>query len=212
MENKKRHDKVIGEQVVESLKGNFFDAIYFETSGEAATHIMDYIKEGDKIGFGGSMTISGMGIQKKSLDKKAIVLDHNNPELSKDEKLAVKRQQLTCDLFLCSSNAITLGGELVNIDCVGNRVGAMTFGPQKVIIAVGVNKICLDTEDAYIRIETKAAPLNLKKLNWDNPCIKTGVCMDCHNNTRGCRIYSVIKRKPMQSDITVLVIGEELGY
>lgn len=212
MENKKWHDKVIGERVVESLKENFFDAIYFETSVEATAYIMDYIKEGDKIGFGGSATISEMGIQKKALDKKAIILDHNNPALSKDEKQAIRRQQLTCDLFLCSSNAITLDGELVNIDCVGNRVSAMTFGPQKVIIAVGVNKICRDTEEAFNRNETIAAPLNIKKLNWDNPCIKTGVCMDCHSSTRGCRVYSVIKRKPLQSNITVLVIGEELGY
>ena len=212
MENKKCNDNITGEQVVRALKENFFDAIYFQSSEEAINYIMSHIKEGDKVGFGGSVTIPEMGIHKKSLDKKAIVLDHNDPALTKVEKLAVKRQQLTCDLFLCSSNVITLNGELVNIDCVGNRISAMTFGPQKVIIAVGVNKICLDTAESFIRNETKAAPLNMKKLNWPNPCLETGVCMDCHSNTRGCRIYSILKRKPMQSDITVVVIGEELSY
>jgi hypothetical protein len=212
MEIKKWHNNVIGERVVNVLKENLFDAVYFETSDEAAAFIMEHVKEGDKVGFGGSETIAGMGIQEKVLDKKAIVLDHNDPTLSGNEKLAVKRQQLTCDLFLCSSNAITLDGELVNVDGAGNRVGAMTFGPKKVIIAAGVNKICANQEEAFVRIKTKAAPMNMQRLNLPNPCIKSGVCMDCQGNTRACRIYSVIKKKPMQSDITVVIIGEELGY
>lgn len=212
MEIKNWHNNVIGERVVNALKENLFDAVYFETSKQASAFILEHVKQGDKVGFGGSATITGMGIQGKVLDKKAIVLDHNDSALSGEEKLAIKRQQLTCDLFLCSSNAITLDGELVNVDGVGNRVGAMTFGPQKVIIAAGINKICLDEAEAFIRIETKAAPMNVKRLNLPNPCIKTGICVDCQASTRGCRIYSVIKKKPMQTDITVVIIGEELGY
>lgn len=212
MSIKEWHNRVIGERVVSALKNNFFDAVYFETSKEATDFIMEYVKVGSRVGFGGSDTISEMDIQKKVLEKGAIVLDHNDPSLSKEEKLAVRRDQLTSDLFLCSSNAATLEGELINIDCVGNRVSAMTFGPQKVIVAIGINKLCKNEEEAFNRIQTKAAPMNIKRLNWANPCVETGICTNCKSSTRACRVYSLLKRKPLQSNITIVIIGQELGY
>lgn len=212
MVNNNWDENGIEERVVQALKDNFFDAVYYETAQKAADFIAEQIKEGDKVGFGGSATIAGMDILKKVLEKRVVVLDHNDPTLSKEEKLETRRQQLTCDLFLCSSNAVTLTGELVNVDCVGNRVSAMTFGPRKTIIAVGKNKICSDEKEAFIRIKTKAAPMNTKRLNWSNPCAETGICENCKSMSRGCRVYSVIRRKPIQSNITVVVIGEDLGY
>ena len=206
------HNETIGLKVVEVLKTNGFSALYCKTGEDASEFIMNNVHKGDKIGFGGSMTVKDLGMQEKVKSMGGLVLDHNDPNLSLEEKMETMRAELLCDVFLCSSNAVTLEGELVNIDGVGNRVAAMSFGPKKVIVVVGINKICKNEATAFERIEQIVAPMNCKRLNMPNPCIKTGTCSDCKADTRACRIYSVIKRKPMRTDITVVVIGENFGY
>ena len=206
------HNETIGLKVVEVLKTNGFSALYCKTGEDASEFIMNNVHKGDKVGFGGSMTVKDLGIQQKVKSMGGLVLDHNVPNLSLEEKMETMRGELLCDVFLCSSNAVTLQGELVNIDGVGNRVAAMSFGPKKVIVVVGINKICKNEATAFERIEQIVAPMNCKRLNMPNPCTKTGTCSDCKADTRACRIYSVIKRKPMRTDITVVVIGENFGY
>ncbi|KGM95595.1 lactate utilization protein C [Clostridium novyi A str. 4552] len=213
MENiNKWHNEIIGEKVVKALKENYFDAVYFEKKEDAAKYILDNIKTGDSVGFGGSVTVQELDIKNKIKKMDTKILDHGDSSLTPEEKLNVKRAQLTSDLFLCSSNAITMNGELVNIDGAGNRVAAMTFGPKKVIVVAGINKIVTDEKSAFERIEVLAAPKNTKRLSKSTPCTKTGVCMNCKNEDRICRIYSVIKRKPMGANMTVVIIGEEMGY
>ena len=206
------HNETIGLKTVEVLKKNGFSALYCKRGAEASEFIMNNVHKGDKVGFGGSMTIKKLGIQEKVKSMGGIVLDHGDPTLSADERMETMRGELLCDVFLCSSNAVTLEGELVNIDGSGNRVAAMSFGPKKVIVVVGINKICKNEASAFERIRQIAAPMNSKRLNMPNPCTKTGTCSDCKSDTRICRIYSVIKRMPMRADITVVVIGENFGY
>ncbi|MBU3216689.1 lactate utilization protein [Clostridium estertheticum] len=206
------HNETIGLKVVENLKRNDFSAIYFKTGVEASKFIMENIREGDKVGFGGSMTVVKLGIQEKVASLGGFVLDHGDPTLSLDDKMETMRGELLSDVFICSSNAVTMDGELVNIDGVGNRIAAMTFGPKKVIVVVGVNKICKNESSAFERLEQIAAPMNNMRLKMPNPCTKTGVCMDCKVASRICRVYSVIKRRPVRTDMTVILIGEELGY
>lgn len=206
------HNETIGLKAVEALKKNGFEAVYYNSGAETSEFIMNNVVKGDKVGFGGSMTIKKLGMQEKVEAMGGIVLDHGIPSLSPEEKMETMRGELLSDVFLCSSNAVTLEGELVNIDGVGNRVAAMTFGPKKVIIVVGVNKICKNEAAAFQRIEQIVAPKNCKRLNMPNPCTKTGVCSDCKSDTRACRVYSVIKRKPMRTDITVVVVGEDFGF
>jgi hypothetical protein len=119
---------------------------------------------------------------------------------------------MTCDLFLSSSNAITMHGELVNIDGVGNRVNAISFGPKKVIIVASYNKVVENVEDAIKRVRNVASPANSKRLNMDVPCGKVGVCTDCDSPDRACRVIVILERRPMLSDILVILLGEELGY
>lgn len=206
------HNETLGNKVVESLKKNAFDALYFEKGEEALEYISAHISKDTKVAFGGSMTIKALKVKEKAEEKGAIILDHGDAKLSGDEKLKVMREELTSDLFLCSSNAVTLDGELINIDGAGNRVAAITFGPKKVILVVGINKICKDENEGFNRLKLIACPKNNMRLNKPNPCTKTGVCMDCKSDSRICRVYSVIKRKPMCSDITVIIVGESLGY
>ena len=206
------HNETIGLKVVENLKKHDFSAMYFKTGEEASKFIMGNINKGDKVGFGGSMTVVKLGIQEKVASLGGIVLDHGDPTLSADDKMETMRGELLSDVFICSSNAVTMDGELVNIDGVGNRIAAMTFGPKKVIIVVGVNKICKDEASAFERLKQVASPMNNMRLKTPNPCTKTGICMDCKSASRICRVYSVIKRRPARTDMTVVIIGDTFGY
>lgn len=208
----KWHNQAIGERVVKALEKNQFHAIYFETKEQAENFIMYHIKPGDVVAFGGSVTIKSMDIKKKIIKIGGTIIDHGEPGITQDEKIDIMRKELVSDLFLCSSNAVTLNGELVNVDGAGNRVAAITFGPKKVIMVVGVNKIVKDEKAAFERIKNIAAPQNNKRLACSNPCTITGSCMDCDSKNRICRAYSVLKKKPMLSDISVIIIGEEMGF
>ena len=208
----KWHNEILGNKVVKALEKNGFHAIYFETKEQAENFIMYHVKSGDDVGFGGSQTIKALDLKKRIREIGGNILDHGDFGLNKEQKLQVMRAELVSDLFLCSSNAITLNGELVNIDGAGNRVAAMTFGPRKVIVVAGVNKIVEDIEEGFRRIRNNASPKNNKRLSLKNPCTINGNCIDCKSETRICRAYSVLKRKPMQSDISVVIIGEELGF
>ncbi|HEY3424503.1 MAG TPA: LUD domain-containing protein, partial [Negativicutes bacterium] len=110
------------------------------------------------------------------------------------------------------ANAITLTGEIVNRDAFGNRVAAMMFGPKKVIIIVGINKIVSDTEEAEKRIRMYAAPMNNKRYELPNPCVKLGECVDCKSSTRACNITTVLSRRPPLTDIHIVVLGENFGF
>ena len=206
------HNETIAARAVASLKKNGFTAEYCADAAAAAEEVLKYIKKGMTVGFGGSMTIKDLGIAQKAEEIGAEILDHTNSSLSQDEKLTVMRRQLTSDLFLCSTNALTLDGELVNIDGVGNRVAAMTFGPKKNIVVAGINKVVINLDAAFDRIENVAAPMNSRRLERPNPCAKTGSCEDCQGQSRICRSYSVIKKSPSRSDFHVIIVGEKLGY
>jgi L-lactate utilization protein LutB len=206
------HAEALGNAAVKALKKSGFDAAYVATSEEAAERVMSFVKPKTTVGFGGSMTIKALGIQEKAKAKGAVLLDHGDPSLSPEQKKAILQKQLTCDLFLCSSNAVTLEGDIVNVDGNGNRVAALSYGPAKNVVVVGINKIVQDLDEAYARIELYASPMNNKRLDRPNPCVKAGVCQDCQGDSRICRIYQVLHRKPGLSDFTVIVVGESLGY
>ena len=119
---------------------------------------------------------------------------------------------MSADLFLSSANAVTLKGELVNIDGIGNRVNSINFGPGKVLLVAGYNKIVEDVQGGIERIKNVSAPLNAKRLNIDVPCAKVGKCLDCNSPNRICRAIVIHERKPSLTDIFIILVGEELGY
>jgi hypothetical protein len=140
------------------------------------------------------------------------ILNHGLSGLTPEERMTIMRRQLTCDLFLTGTNAVTLSGWLVNIDGNGNRVAAMFFGPKKVIVVAGRNKIVDgDLQDAIDRIKNWASPPNAKRLNYNTPCAKTGFCSNCNSPERICRVTTIIDRKPRVMDIRVLVVNEDMG-
>lgn len=205
------HTETPGKRATENLRRNNFNAFYFDTPAEATEYICKQIVPGMKVAFGGSMTIRMMGIREKAAALGAILIDHGAPGLTGEEKLETMRRELTSDLFISSSNAITTGGVLVNVDGYGNRVAAMIFGPRKVIIVAGINKIVENEQAAFDRLEQVAGPMNMKRLERGTPCTHDGICHDCHSVNRGCRAYTIIRRRPTLTPTDVLIVGEEMG-
>lgn len=201
------------QMAVESLNRNGFNARYCAVPQEASDYIISEADEAVTIGFGGSMSIVGMGVESHLRGQGKQILNHNNPALSGVEKLEVMRRQLTCDLFLSGCNALTLSGELVNIDGAGNRTASMLFGPRKVIVVVGRNKLVDGTvHDAITRVRNWASPPNAKRLGLKTPCAITGFCSNCSSPDRICRITTVIDRKPRLTDLHVLVVNADMGF
>ncbi len=137
---------------------------------------------------------------------------HSAPGLSSEERREVMRRQLTCDLFLTGTNALTLSGCLVNIDATGNRVASMIFGPKTVIVVAGRNKLVEgDIAAATRRVKERSSPPNARRLNFNTPCARTGFCCDCRSPDRICRATTVIDRRPRLTDLRVLVVNEDMG-
>lgn len=206
------HHDLVGERAAEALRRNDFDAVYCRSAEEAAEEVLRLVPENGTVGLGGSWTVKELGVVEKLKARGNIILDHGAPGLENDERVRIRRAQLTADAFLTGSNAVTMDGRLVNTDGSGNRVAAMIFGPGKVIVVAGVNKIVRDVEEAEERIRKTAAPINNKRLNLPNPCVKTGECMDCQGPTRICNVTTILHKRPKLTEMHVILVGEELGF
>jgi hypothetical protein len=193
-----------------ALKSNEYLAYFVPEAREAKQMVLEAVGEGARVGLAGSKTLRQMDLPAALLAKGATLLDHWDPSLSVEESLQVRREQLLCDLFLSSVNAVTETGELVSCDGIGNRIAAATFGPWKVMLLVGAQKIVPDRNAALQRIKT-VAPQRAQGLELDLPCTDDGVCVDCSDPNRICRATLVLHRRPMLTDMTVILIGEPLG-
>ncbi len=201
------------QKAVASLEKHDFTALYCETREDAFNYIISEGEKASTIGFGGSMSIVSLGVEAKLKEMGKEILNHGNPSLSRDERVEIMRRQLSCDLFLSGCNALTLEGELVNIDATGNRVAAMFFGPKKVIVVAGRNKLVDgDITDAIKRVKNYATPPNSKRLNFRTPCASTGLCGNCDSPDRLCRVTTIIDRRPRFTDLHVLVVNQDIGF
>lgn len=199
-------------RTLKALKKNEFLAYYFPKADEARHLVLHSVREGMRVGLGGSMTLREMGMVEGLKEKGALILDHWDESLSFEETLRVRKEQLVCDVLLSSVNAVTEAGELVSRDGIGNRTSAMTFGPEKVFLLAGTQKIVPDLAAAIRRIDEVAAPRRAKSLSMDLPCTKADGCVNCNDPNRICRATLILHRRPLLTDITVILIGEALGY
>ncbi len=195
-----------------ALEKNGFATMLFPSRQEAVPYLMQAAAEATTVGFGGSMTITELGLAGFLAQAGKKTLLHTLPGLSPAERRQVMQEQLGCDLFFTSTNALTLKGQLVNIDATGNRVGAMAFGPKRVIVVAGANKLVVDLDSALKRIKEMASPPNARRLGYKTPCAQTGVCSDCNSPQRICRITTIIEKCPRATDIQVCLINEDFGY
>ena len=200
------------ERTLKALRQNRFEAEFVPRASDAPGEIFKRIPEGASVGIGGSLTLSQIGFFEEAKRHPIQLLNPFAPGLSVEEGLKIRREILLADVFLSSSNAVTEDGKLFNIDGTGNRVAAMAFGPRKVILVCGVNKIVKDMEEAERRVREWVAPMNVKRLGFKNPCAQTGQCADCHSPQRICNIYTILAKKPLRTDFTVLLVGQALGF
>lgn len=198
---------------VAALESNDFNAIYCPTASDATGHIILATEGAKTIGLGASMSVAGLGIETALISQGAEILNHLTPGITFEEQNKILLRQQTCDVFISSVNALTTSGTIVSIDGVGNRVAASIYGPEKIILVVGRNKIVEgDVADAIRRVKNFAATANCVRLNKNTPCVTTGYCSDCNSHDRICRVTVIMERKPTRSNITVLVVNEDLGY
>ena len=200
------------ERTVKNLKLHNFLVDVCETKEDALKLIDSLIPANSVVSFGGSQSLAQIGAINLLRSGKYNLLDRTNPSLTLEEKGKVEREAFSADYYLASSNAVTEDGKLYNVDGYNNRVAAMLFGPKKVILVVGYNKIVKNIEEARTRMEEIAAPANCIRLNLPNPCVKTGHCMHCNLPTKICNgeVSIVFQRDPER--IRVIIVKEELGY
>jgi len=206
------------QELIKRLAENNISAFYVKNSGEAFEKVMSMIPKGSVVGFGDSLTLKQIGVLDALEKGNYTFLNPWKPGITVEENLRLKKRALTSDVFLTSTNALTLDGKIVNVDGHGNRVAAMLFGPDQVIVVAGVNKIVANLEEALKKIRDKTAPLNVKRhpeFEPMPPCGITGVCSDCSSPWRICNKTVIIEREYNNSKykpiITVIIVGEELG-
>lgn len=208
---KKQAIEMKAKKAVEILNSRKFDAHYAATAEDARLLTEQLLFDGAKIAVGGSVTLQETGIMDLIKSGRYDFIDRFNNSSWEDE-LHKYRLGFLSDIFVTGTNAVTMDGKLVNIDCTGNRVGCIGFGPKKVIVVVGYNKLVDTTEDGIKRAKS-VAPINSKRINHGNPCDNTCECVECTGTNRICNIVSVIDGcYKFPGRISVIVVGEELGY
>ncbi len=203
------------EAVKAKLEANNFEVFIADNAKDASTIALEQIIPAanvKSISWGGSMTFVKIGLYDHLKDKQDMnVLDTYNKDLSNDEKTQLRREALLTDFFITGTNAITEDGCLVNLDMIGNRVGALTFGPRHVMVLSGRNKIVPDIESAMNRIKDYVAPTNAMRLDMKTPCIKTGVCAECKGSARICNTWTITQKSFPNKRVKIVLINEDLG-
>jgi L-lactate utilization protein LutB len=215
MEAREWHEKLKVENTLKALERNGFDTAYYPTAEEALIGVLDMVPEGATVGIGGSVTLREMGLVGALEARDVSIANHwkaGRDGASPEEIMEIRRTHINSDVFITSTNAVTETGELVNIDGTGQRVAAMIFGPKKVIVVTGVNKITGDLEEGLWRASNIAAPMNARRLHPKTPCAETGECNNCLAPGRICNVTTILHRRPRMTPFTVVLVGEKLGY
>ncbi|MDQ1280106.1 MAG: hypothetical protein QG670_1368 [Thermoproteota archaeon] len=199
---------------IKALESNNFEAKLAENRDEALKLILDLVPRDAVVGIGDSATIRQISILEELLKKENSIINPftneymiDKPQLRGD----IQRKALMSDVFITGSNAITFDGKIVNIDMVGNRVVGMIFGPKRVIIIVGRNKIVKNVDEALLRIKNIIAPYHAFRKKFKTPCATTGKCSNCDSPQRICNVTVILDKKPRRIDSTVVIINEDLG-
>ena len=199
----------------EQLEANNFEVTIAAGISDAKTIVLEKLipqLKPQRISWGGSMTFVASGLYQALKDAKDMeVVDAIDLSLSKSELMERKRASLLVDLFITGTNAITEDGQLVNLDMIGNRVGALTFGPKHVIVLVGRNKIVPEIEDAMARIKDYAAPANAMRLDKKTPCSKTAYCHECNSPDRICNTWTITEKSFPKHRVKIVLINEAVG-
>ena len=197
--------------LVKNLQSRHFEAYYCETREEALKKALELIPEGSTVGWGGALSAEQIGLM-DALHKGNYHAIDRNLARSPEEREQMMRDCHFSDVFLTGANALSLDGQMVNIDGLGNRVSAIIHGPKSILVVAGMNKVEDSLEAAITRARTVAAPKNNQRFNNDNPCSVTGVCGNCKNVTCICNHIVVTRHSRPVGRIKFILVGEELGF
>lgn len=211
-------------KVMKSLENNNINAAYAETKEEVCKIVKNMLFKGAVITAGGSMSLKESGVWDIINSPEYDFRDRSRQGISEEERTEAYKAAIGCDFFFCSSNAVTENGELINVDGNANRISSIAFGPKKVVMVVGVNKLVKDIDEGLLRIKKIAAPKNAVRLNTGTPCQKLGHCIaleksECPAMTDGCKSprrmcieYLISGFHKEKGRLNIILCGETLGY
>ncbi|MBQ1207323.1 MAG: lactate utilization protein [Lachnospiraceae bacterium] len=212
MFHKQTYYEALAKTIIKNLAKRRMEGYYCATAAEAKEKILSMIDSGTEVAFGGAMTLNESGILSALRERTDITLLNRDAAKTPEEAGKIYRQAFSADTYLTSTNAITMDGELINIDGRGNRVAALIFGPGQVIVVAGMNKVATDEAAGLARVRNVAAPANCIRLGKTTPCTVTGRCGDCFGDASICSQIVVTRRSSELNRIKVILVGEELGY
>ena len=200
-----------GEVLVKNLKKRHFDAVYCDTKEEALRQALAWIPKGSTVGWGGATSAQQIGLMAALNAGNYRALDRDKCQTAQ-EREENNRACLLANVFITGANAISLDGQMVNIDGTGNRVAAIVYGPESVVVIAGMNKVTDDLDSAITRARTVAAPINQQRFGLNNPCTVTGACADCKSETCICNHIVITRHCRPVGRIKFILVGEELGF
>lgn len=208
---KKKYYENIATTIIKNMEKRQMEGYYCPDKQSAVKKALELIPKGSSIGWGGSITLSETGLMDAIQNGDYKIIDRDEAKSLEDQR-KIYGEICMSDIFLMGTNAITLDGELINIDGRGNRVSFLCYGPQNVIILAGMNKVVTDIDSGFKRVRNIASPPNSIRLNKKTPCAITGKCEDCYSPDCICGQFVVTRRSGVPNRIKVILIGEELGY
>ena len=196
--------------LIKNLKSRHFDAYYCTNKEEALAKALELIPEGATVGWGGALSAQQIGLIDALNAGNYTTIDRN--KLTDPAQIkAAYHDCFNADVFLTGANALSLDGQMVNIDGTGNRVAAIIYGPESVLVIAGMNKVEDTLEDALRRARTVASPMNNQRFDNDNPCSFTGSCADCKTEKCICNQIVVTRHCRPVGRIKFILVGEDLG-
>lgn len=211
VEPKKLYYAKRAELLLRNLKNRHFDAYYCETKEDALAKALELIPAGASVGWGGATSAVQIGLPDAVRQGDYRAIDRDAAATPEDREQAM-RDCLHADVFITGANAISLEGQMVNIDGMGNRVAAIVYGPKSVIVIAGMNKVADTLEAAVTRARTVAAPINKQRFAGETPCVVTGSCGNCKNESCICNQILITRNCRPAGRIKFIIVGEELGF
>ena len=211
MTPKETRNAKLAQKMLKSLERRNYEAYYCPTAAEAVDKVSALIPDGSSVTWGGSMTIRDMGLTAKLHERDLKTMDRDLAA-DRDEAQRIYREAFSADYYLTSANAISEDGVIVTIDGNGNRVAAITFGPKRVILVIGLNKVAQDVSAAVARARSTASPINAARFDIKTPCQMDGTCHNCNSPESICNYISIMRNSHPAKRHIVVLVGEDLGY
>ena len=210
-ECKKKYYEKRAQVLVKNLQSRHFDAYFCPDTASALAKALELIPEGASVGWGGALSAQQIGLIDAVRTGNYAAIDRDAAKTPEERTQALKRC-LTADVFLSGANALSLDGQMVNIDGTGNRVAAIAYGPETILVIAGMNKVCDTLEDAVARARTVAAPMNKQRFPFKTPCEVTGSCANCKSEESICNQILITRNCRPAGRIKFILVGEELGF